>query len=245
MIQKFQYLIQTPDGTSIPSFWAYRLYAALLEQLPVEFADAVHEQGFSAISQYIRFDHEKHQSIWVVSLLTDTAISYCAPILTNITHLSLHESTIIIKKIQQSDVLTADTIVTQAEQLSSSQAARIVFHNTASFKSNGIYQIFPTVSLILQNLLQRWNEFFPEMLLEDDDAIQMLTNNLRIRSYRLKSSTYRLKQSSIPGFCGEIVISSKLSPPMLELWKMLLIFSEYAGIGIKTALGMGGVSIFV
>ena len=152
---------------------------------------------------------------------------------------------IIIKKIQQSDVLTADTIITQAEQLSSSQAARIVFHNTASFKSNGIYQIFPTVSLILQNLLQRWNEFFPEMLLEDDDAIQMLTNNLRIRSYRLKSSTYRLKQSSIPGFCGEIVISSKLSPPMLELWKMLLIFSEYAGIGIKTALGMGGVSIFV
>ena len=83
------------------------------------------------------------------------------------------------------------------------------------------------------------------MLLEDDDAIQMLTNNLRIRSYRLKSSTYRLKQNSIPGFCGEIVISSKLSPPMLELWKILLIFSEYAGIGIKTALGMGGVSIFV
>ena len=245
MIQKFQYLIQTQDGKTIPSFWAYRLYSALLERLPTEFADAVHKQGFSGISQYIHFDYEKKQSIWVISLLTDVAIAYCASILNSLTQLRLHDSIINLKKIQQSNTLTADDIMLQAEQLPSSHSVHIVFHNAASFKSNGNYQIFPTLPLILQSLLQHWNQVFPKTSLDDADAIQMLLSGLEIRSYRLKSSAYRLKQNSISGFCGEIVISSKLSPPMLELWKTLLIFSEYAGIGIKTALGMGGISIFV
>ena len=31
--------------------------------------------------------------------------------------------------------------------------------------------------------------------------------------------------------------------PLLELWNALLSFAPYGGIGIKTTLGMGGVSV--
>lgn len=245
MIQQFQFFVQTQEEKSIPSFWAYRLYSALLEQLPSAFTDAVHKQGFSGISQYICFNHEKKQSIWVVSLLTDAAIAYCAPVLTDMKQITLHETTVTLEKIEQSNVLTVNDILTKARELPISRSVRMIFHNTASFKSHGKYQIFPSISLILQSLLQRWNEVFPEAVLDDADAIQMLSNHLEIRSYRLKSSSYRLKQNSIFGFCGEITISSRLSIPVLELWKILLVFSEYAGIGIKTALGMGGISIYL
>ena len=29
----------------------------------------------------------------------------------------------------------------------------------------------------------------------------------------------------------------------MEIWKLLLLFADFAGIGIKTALGMGGATL--
>ena len=39
-----------------------------------------------------------------------------------------------------------------------------------------------------------------------------------------------------------ISVRNWLFVPFLEVWKALLLFGEYAGIGVKTALGMGGIS---
>lgn len=48
-----------------------------------------------------------------------------------------------------------------------------------------------------------------------------------------------LKETKISGFRGTVTLSARLSPPLLELWRILLAFAPYAGIGIKTSLGMG------
>ncbi len=70
----------------------------------------------------------------------------------------------------------------------------------------------------------------------------MLTAGLTISRYRLHSQEYRIKGQRINGFSGSVEIYAKLSPPMQELWKLLLEFAPYGGIGIKTALGMGAVT---
>ena len=69
----------------------------------------------------------------------------------------------------------------------------------------------------------------------------MLADGLRISDYALRSTGFRLKETVIPGFTGRLTIL--LSPPLAELWSTLLSWAEYSGIGIKTTLGMGGVSI--
>ena len=38
-------------------------------------------------------------------------------------------------------------------------------------------------------------------------------------------------------------MDAQLSAPIMELWRMLPVFAERSGIGIKTALGMGGVKL--
>ena len=52
-----------------------------------------------------------------------------------------------------------------------------------------------------------------------------------------------IKNTRIPGFVGSAVVEARLALPLLELWNALLSFAPYGGIGIKTTLGMGGVSV--
>lgn len=59
--------------------------------------------------------------------------------------------------------------------------------------------------------------------------------------HRLRDRTYYLKGRAIPGFTVELTLDNRLGGFHRQLTDALLLFSAYAGIGIKTALGMGGV----
>ncbi len=78
--------------------------------------------------------------------------------------------------------------------------------------------------------------------MEDEDAFHMLVSGLTLRRYRLTSRDYWLKGQRIPGFMGSVQFSTRLSAPIMELWRLLVAFAPYCGIGVKTALGMGAVT---
>ena len=65
----------------------------------------------------------------------------------------------------------------------------------------------------------------------------------RIVSYKLHSQYFPhvTKDHKIPAFVGSVVLKCHGPQPMIGLVRMLLKFGEYAGIGIKTSMGMGGV----
>ena len=50
-----------------------------------------------------------------------------------------------------------------------------------------------------------------------------------------------MKGNCIYGFGGHLNIKNNMTGFHKELADALLLFSQYSGIGIKTALGMGGV----
>ena len=62
-----------------------------------------------------------------------------------------------------------------------------------------------------------------------------------IVDYSLRTVRYSLKGTKIPAFVGNIVMESRLSAPLQEIWQLLVALAPYSGIGIKTTLGMGGV----
>lgn len=119
----------------------------------------------------------------------------------------------------------------------------IQFLSAASFKQNGRYVIFPQEKLILQSLVNRWNSFCEEYPLCDPDALCMLESGIYIRDYTLKSVRYHLKNVYIPAFVGKVTLDSRLPVPLAELWRAILLWADYSGIGIKTALGMGGANV--
>ena len=57
----------------------------------------------------------------------------------------------------------------------------------------------------------------------------------------LQDDHYRLKRQTIPGFIGTLLLENRLSGFHAQLANVLLLFAGYAGVGIKTTLGMGGV----
>lgn len=62
----------------------------------------------------------------------------------------------------------------------------------------------------------------------------------------IRGSKRFLSFSNNSALCADTVRSytkNRLALPLLELWNALLSFAPYGGIGIKTTLGMGGVSV--
>ena len=117
------------------------------------------------------------------------------------------------------------------------------FRTASAFKSRGKYQVLPTSRLILQNLIQKWNGSFPDCPIEDEDGqgMEAMADGLLYRRFQLYDRTYFLKGNAVPGFVGTVTLENCLSGFHRELADALLTFAGYAGVGIKTSLGMGGV----
>ena len=120
---------------------------------------------------------------------------------------------------------------------------RLWFRTPCAFKQAGRYAIYPQEFLLLQSLVLHWNTAFPDCQLSDPDALDAILRGLRILDYSLHTVFYPIKNTCIPGFVGSAVVEARLALPLLELWNALLSFAPYGGIGIKTTLGMGGVSV--
>ena len=120
---------------------------------------------------------------------------------------------------------------------------RLWFRTPCAFKQAGRYAIYPQEFLLLQSLVLHWNTAFPDCQLNDPDALDAILRGLHILDYNLHTVSYPIKNTRIPGFVGSAVVEARLALPLLELWNALLSFAPYGGIGIKTALGMGGVSV--
>ncbi len=242
MIFQYRFQLTQPENKPIPSFWAYRLYAWMLEQLSSEIGNEMHQQGERPISQYVYFDRQRGASYWVINLLNDEMAEWFSPILNQAEQINLHCGTIRIEKSSADCVYQPELFLEQGTQTSSNKT-ELTFLTPTAFRQAGRYVIFPQEQLLIQSLVLRWNNLFPEYLLADEDVIHALVQGVHIVDYSLNSTRYSLKMNRIPSFCGKVILESKLSQPLQELWQTLLAFAPYSGIGIKTALGMGGVCV--
>ena len=100
----------------------------------------------------------------------------------------------------------------------------------------------PSVRLILQNLLMHYDALYGDSGEIDEETLQYMEQNVKILSYRLHSQYFSHVSGTrkIPAFMGSLTLSCQGPQPIVGLVRMLLNFGEYAGIGIKTAMGMGG-----
>lgn len=237
-----QYLFQVDMPEEIPASRAYAFYSCLLSLLPEETAVWLHEQGETPVSQFLYQDRQTKLTYWQVGLLGKAAVQIFAPILDNLTVLktNIDDVPLILCSCQK---LTAPELIEKARSLPESKRITLRLLSPMAFKQSGHYAILPETKLIVQSLMNKWNSSFPDYPLDDADAAQMLMSGLRISDLSIRSTRYSLKANRIPGIIGSITIDASLSVPMMEIWKMLICFSSFSGIGIKTALGMGGAAI--
>lgn len=236
-----RYIMAIPDvpGHRLYPDSAYRLYACLLEQLPPEYSQMLHASGGRWIRQFLKYDKDTSEYRWHLSILTDAGAEMLMPVLDGLHDVQIeHQSFPIVQK--EAQQVSLEFLLRQSTDTT---RTNIAFLTPTAFRQSGRYTIFPQERLILQSLISRWNEVFPECPLEDPDAFEALLTGLHIVDYHLKTTRFSLKGIRIPGFTGSCIVEAKLAPPLLALWNTLAEFSNDAGIGIKTSIGMGGTKV--
>lgn len=221
--------------------WGYRLYAALLAEAPADYAAALHRDGTTPLSQYLTRDGERLN--WHVTLLGEDSEAVFSPILEGKREFRLRKDGVALRVAERSCAVVADVEDLFARCARGTGLHRLEMRTPCAFKRHGQYQILPDTRLLLQSLVKQWNGCFLNCPVEDEDGqgIEAMAEGLWCRSYRLHDQSFYLKGNHIPGFVGEITLDNQLTGFHRTLADALLYFSGYAGLGIKTTLGMGGV----
>ena len=242
MMTQYRFIISCPTEKMISSRYAYAIYAWLLEQVSAEMGNALHQSESSCIAQAIWYDRAREQNIWKISLLSKETAELFAPILERLNHITLRVISLDLELCEKRQITSfAQFLRTVRMEQTEESRVELCFLTPTAFKQRGKYTVLPSVALLLNSLVHKWNDCFPEAQIDDADAVSAMEENLLIVDYKLKTTRFPLKGIRVPGFFGELVIESKLPQPLENLWQLLVSFSEYTGVGIKTTLGMGSV----
>ena len=242
MISRYELRLSSPEALSFHPDYAYWLYSWLLSQIPEEQGDLLHLQADHPISQYLCCDRAGKTATWHIALLNDFAHELFSSVIEKTAVIYLNSGKLLLDSVFHEEPKSPKDFILSSKGMCSGLVS-LQFTSPTSFKQAGRYVIYPQERLILRSLINRWNSFCPEYLLDDEDAMLMLESGINITDYSLRTTRYKLKNTLIPSFCGQVSMNAKLPVALAELWNILLSWAPYSGLGIKTALGMGGIQI--
>lgn len=242
-MQQIQLKVRTEDGQKLHSNWGYSLYGILSQYTDSDYIADLHSRNETPISQYLEVLPGGLEGIWHINLLTDEAIDYFGKTLQDNQQFysNYHQTTLeILDKQIINSISERDFCLQYLVEQEVGRRYELEFITPVGFKSQEQYQIFPTVELMLKSLWRNWQSFSRELRLEGDDVREQLIQYTQIKDYQLKSVRYPLKGNKIPACKGKIILQVHGPEPLVRIVSMLLAFGEYSGMGMKTALGMGG-----
>lgn len=232
--------------TDNPEFGYYQssnLQGVLMEQIDRSYAQRMHEQGRKPYSQYILHGGQKE---WVIKTFTAEAYQQIMlPLLdSQFQEFDIQKKNIHIKICKkQIDVTSYQELLNEFYSDTYSRYLLLDFLTPASFKSGGKYIIMPDMRYIYQSLMNKYSAVSADMDMYDEETLQQLAGSSSIIQYRLRSTGFPLEGVTIPSFKGEICVKLHGTSTMAKYIRLLARFGEYSGIGIKTAMGMGGMKI--
>lgn len=117
---------------------------------------------------------------------------------------------------------------------------------TSFRKSNtNVYLPLPIPSYIFQSLINKWSEFSSFGEVKYPGELEFIDNSIFIAEHNIKTRLFYIDKGKITGFIGTLSIRTNNDEQLLKLISMLSHYSTYCGIGIKTSMGMGQVTINV
>ena len=124
-----------------------------------------------------------------------------------------------------------------------SRRIKIRFVTPTAFRTAGEYQNYPTARHIFQSLANKFDAMSTDVTIGSTQVLEDIQQHTKVIGYSLRSTLYSVEGIKIPSFQGTMTFSLTGPQQLVNLTHMLLQFGTYAGIGIKTAMGMGGMQI--
>ena len=224
--------------------WGSIFHGVLQEALSDEVAELLHESQLKPYSQYVLPDSEQ-SLIWTIGMWDNEVAQHIIQAVMTMTRIELKHKGINID-VTGTQRISVSKIDFFNEFFSIKKPCRryeIEILTPCSNKQQGEYALFPTPELIINSLNKRYNAYINDISLDDTEAMQQIAQNIRIVRYSLRSAVYYLENTKITGYMGKITIIIRGPEQLARLAGALISFAEYSGLGIKTALGMGGVKV--
>ncbi len=220
------------------------MQGALMERIPSDEAAVLHRQGLRPYSQAIYWDDFQKQSIWRISFLTHQDCAHLIEAVQSLTvlHVKQKQYDIFCSPDRHVTMYTYDYFMAyHLMQQPVPASVTLTFQTTTSFKQQGKYIIFPDPALIYQSLLRKWNMFAPEPLEDGMEAV--LPYYTVLKEYALQTASFHIHGRRLTGFRGSLTYELTGDAMIRRTAAMLLAYAAFAGIGIKTALGMGAAAL--
>lgn len=240
MLAEIRMQLET-DKADFGYYQSSNMQGILMEQLDTGYAESLHKPGLKPYSQYVLGGVQKE---WVVKTVTAEAYQkIIMPLLKE----SFREFTLDKKEIKvkiQSKSLKTRRKQDLLEEFYSASCDRYLeleFITPTAFKSEGRYINMPDMRYIYQSLMNKYSASSEDMGMYDEETLEQLVANSYITRYHLKSAFFPLEGVKIPAFRGEMCVKVAGTETMANYAGLLMKFGEYSGIGIKTAIGMGGI----
>lgn len=236
------------NGEKLPSYQMGSLFHGwLMERAGAEYAESLHRSELKPFSQYI--ERREDKAVWHLSTLDARAFEHLVePFLEGrVFEVSIYHKKAVfaVEKAKLAAGFKSYKELADFHYLNAEPARNLHVHfiTPTAFRSEERYQIFPQLPWIYQSLINRWNRFADQVSLVEDNLPGLLAKHSFISRYKLETRYFPLEKVSIPAFRGSLSIRISAPSPMVSLFNMLLDYAFFAGLGIKTSLGMGGVKV--
>jgi len=230
-------LILENPGINTSSAYAVKLHGALMRLIDAKLSAKLHEQS---LRPYSLFTVEKKNSlIFRLSALSEEGfplIEVCEKV--GEFHLSGAQSAVrVLKRFVYEDTTLEDMYGPVP------LGFNLTFSSPTTYKQKESFQNMFSLPPLLTSIADKIRKF--ESVDIPNDVLYAINDSVTVTDYELKSVIYHIKRNNvINGFHGQIKFS--FADPGSDLSAALMLLMRYAcycGIGAKTALGMGGISL--
>ena len=231
------------DKEGFGYYQSSNMQGVLMEHLENSYAEKLHQQGLKPYSQHIEGREEKE---WVIKTFTKEAYQeIITPLLCGeFSGFCIEKKDMHVKILEKRlKTMGKGELLEEFYSGSLNRHILIEFLTPTSFKSDGKYLIITEIRHLYQSLMNKYSAASDELTMCDQETLGQLTENSSIEKYRLRSTCFPLEGVKIPAFMGELGIYISGTETMARYARLLFRFGEYAGVGIKTAMGMGALRI--
>lgn len=239
MLVKLEMLI---EAEGLHSNMGSLFHGYLLESMDSAYAEYFHINTTNAFTSCVYRDHKTKNFYWRITAYNQKVyemLNTCWPNgIPDSIYLKHKDLKVLIKSFSCEKKSYEELFLEPVER------KKIRLITPTSFKSQGMTHIFPNISTLLSGVISKINQHSESIELGDKKMIDSLLEKVYIKNYHLKTQLFYLENIKIKGFLGELEIGVRGEDKgLLHLLHFLILMSEYTGLGIKTALGMGGVRI--
>ena len=218
---------------------ASAMHGILMEYLERHYGDAMHQDVLKPYSQTV-YDMNANSFYWRICTLTKEAEEKIIQPLMKENEFCLKYKQLKLKvREKQIKYVSYEELITTYYFEKQPRVLRMEFYSPTSFKSRGEYVFLPSVRLIFQSLMNKYDSFSTDTAIGNDEILEQIEDNVRITGYRLRSVKFSLEGIRVPAFMGTITMYIKGPQQLVNLIRMMAEFGQYSGVGIKTSLGMG------